>query len=121
MFAIGRVKMLSECCVRMLGRSDHISHWCQRAVKGAVQVLLIMFAIAVSTRMRQEYTDHHAGKQAKKQEKLAHKRPRKQPDHADQWAEQQWSQRTWNAGWREGWHEPASSSSSGLHYQRQGP
>ena len=68
--------------------------------------------IGASTRMRQEYTDYHAGKQAKKQEKLAYKRPRKQPDHADQWAEQQWSQRTWNAGWGEGWHEPASSSSS---------
>ena len=74
--------------------------------------------IGASTRMRQEYTDYHAGKQAKKQEKLAHKRPRKQPDHVDQWTEQHWSQRTWNAGWEEGWHEPASSSSSGWHYQR---
>ena len=74
--------------------------------------------IGASARMRQEFTDYHAGKQAKKQEKLAHKRPRKHPDHADHWTEQQWSQRTWNAGWGEGWHEPASSSSSRWHSQR---
>ena len=74
--------------------------------------------IGASTRMRQEFAEYHAGKQAKKQEKLAHKRPRKHPDHADQWTGQQWSQRTWNAGWGEGWHESASSSSSRWHSQR---
>ena len=73
--------------------------------------------IGASTRMRQEFAEYHAGKQAKKQEKLAHKRPRKHPD-ADHWTGQQWSQRTWNAGWGEGWHEPASSSSSRWHSQR---
>ena len=66
--------------------------------------------IGASTRMRQEFSAYHAGKQAKKQEKLARKRPRKQPDHADQWTEQQWSQRTWNVGWGEGWREPASTA-----------
>ena len=77
--------------------------------------------IGASTRMRQEFAEYHAGKQAKKQEKLAHKRPRKHPDHADHWTGQQWSQRTWNAGWVEGWHEPASSSSSRWHSQRRDP
>ena len=74
--------------------------------------------IGASTRMRQEFEEYHAGKQAKKQEKLAYKRQKKHPDHADHWTGQQWSQRTRNAGWVEGWHETASSSSSRWHSQR---
>ena len=71
--------------------------------------------IGASPRMRQEFADYHAGKQARKQEKLAYKRQKKHSDDADHWAGQQWSQRTWNAGWFEGWHQPASSSSSRWH------
>ena len=58
--------------------------------------------IDTSPRMRQEFADYHAGKQARKQEKLAYKRQKKHPDDADHWTGQQWSQRTWNAGWVEG-------------------
>ena len=73
--------------------------------------------IGASPRMRQEFAEYHAGKQARKQEKLAYKRQKKHPDDADHWTGQQWSQRTKNAGWVEGWHEPASSSSFGWHSQ----
>ena len=74
--------------------------------------------IGASPRMRQEFADYHAGKQARKHEKLAYKRQKKHPDDADHWTGQQWSQRTRNAGWAEGWHTPASSSSSRWHSQR---
>ena len=73
--------------------------------------------IGASPRMRQEFAEYHAGKQARKQEKLVYKRQKKHPDDADHWTGQQWSQQTRNAGWVEGWHEPASSSSSRWHSQ----
>ena len=53
--------------------------------------------IGASLRMRQEFADYHAGKQARKQEKSAYKRQKKHPDDADHWTGQQWSQRTRNA------------------------
>ena len=61
--------------------------------------------IGALPRMRQEFADYHAGRQARKQEKLAYKRQKEHPDDADHWTGQQWSQRTRN-GLKAGINQP---------------